>query len=85
MLVNLRAYYDSHGIVAFRLACRHRHQCAAESPRFTSVEKTVSPHLHVNYVLWRTLPPTQSHAEALVQSGRDFLEPVYRFVAARSV
>lgn len=39
MLTELHSYYDAHGIGARRFACLHRHQCAAESPRFTTAKE----------------------------------------------
>ena len=39
MLSDLHAYYDSCGIGALSFACPHHHQCAADSPRFTTAKE----------------------------------------------
>lgn len=39
MLIDLHTYYDEHGIGALGFACPHHHECAADSPRFTTAKE----------------------------------------------
>jgi uracil DNA glycosylase superfamily protein len=40
MLQRLAIYYDSKGIAATNFRCSHRHECAADSPRFTTAQES---------------------------------------------
>lgn len=40
MLVSLRTHYDANGISATSFRCRHRDQCGADSPRFTTTKES---------------------------------------------
>lgn len=52
--------------------------------RSGNVEKWVSPHLHLGYVVWRTPPRSQDEAEWLVRQGREALDPIYEVVRKQS-
>ena len=39
MLSDLHNYYDAHGIGALSFVCPHRHQCASDSPGFTTAKE----------------------------------------------
>ncbi len=47
-------------------------------------EKEVSPHLHIEQVLWRGIPKSQEEAVTLIQRSREALLSLHSFVVQRS-
>jgi hypothetical protein len=47
-------------------------------------KKGVSPHLHIERVLWRGVPKSEDEADAAMEQARTFLRPLYDFIEARS-